>query len=510
MLVDRRSFLGTAALVPASMSALVHGIAPMQPDSTPGTRALTVSDRIAGPLPHYWEECAGSDRAVVGLRAQWLADLEAVRDMAGIRTVRFHGLFNDEMGVFPRGAKQPNFLYVDMVFDAMVERRVRPFVELSFMPGGLASGERTALWYRANVTPPSVWKDWGDLVGALVKHCVERYGAREVRTWRFEVWNEPNLSFFWAGTQAEYFELYRHSVTAVKSVDRDLAVGGPATARAAWVADFLGFCASEQLPVDFVSTHVYPDDPQKVVFGIDQQYPYEEVTPRALALVRQQIEASRFPRVPLYLSEWSAQNPAFIAHTIKQCVGLTEMLSYWTFDNVYEELGILKTFFNSMFGLLGMRGIPRPSFNAFALLHRLGQEQVVCDEGPLLATRRSDGSLAILVWNLIPRTPGKRTSMGDPTVQSADTYVADGAPLVFRLKLNRRAREARLTRVDDTHGSVLPAYQRMGRPEYPTMDQIDTLKKAAALPPAEVLPLGPAGEVTLSVPPNGIALLEVR
>lgn len=52
-----------------------------------------------GSLPHVWEECIGSDRAIVGLRDQWLADLELVKKTAGIRSVRFHGLFNDEMGV---------------------------------------------------------------------------------------------------------------------------------------------------------------------------------------------------------------------------------------------------------------------------------------------------------------------------------------------------------------------------------------------------------------------------
>jgi xylan 1,4-beta-xylosidase len=326
------------------------------------TQSLRIHANVErGKFPHIWEECVGSDRAVVGWRDQWLSDLEFVKKGTGMKSVRFHGLFNDEMGVWPSGAKQPNFLYVDMVFDAMLERGVKPFVELSFMPAALASGTRTMLFYRGNTTPPSDMAQWGQLVGVLGKHLVERYGIEEVSRWNFEVWNEPNI-VFWAGTQQEYFELYRQSVTAMKGVDKRLRVGGPSTARAGWVGDMLKFCSSQQLPIDFVSTHVYPDDPQNKVFGEGVHYPFEEVIGRALAKVQQEVKASKTPDLPLYLTEWSSQNPAFIAHTIKSTIGLADVLAYWTFDNVYEELGVPKGFLNQGFGLLGHRGAPQPFF----------------------------------------------------------------------------------------------------------------------------------------------------
>ena len=147
---------------------------------------------------------------------------------------------------------------------------------------------------------------------------------------------------FWAGTQAQYFGLYRQSAIALKSIDKQLKVGGPATAEPEWVPDFLNFCDSQEVPIDFVSTHVYLDDPQRKVFGTDHHYPFEEVTPRALTMLKAQIKASKFPDLRLLLTERSTQNPAFIAHTIKSSVGLADMLPYWTFDNVYEELGIPK------------------------------------------------------------------------------------------------------------------------------------------------------------------------
>jgi xylan 1,4-beta-xylosidase len=508
--MDRRTFLETTALAGAFTIASGIGTAE-QVNPGPANRVLSVkTHETKGALPHVWEECFGSDRAVVALRQQWLSDLELVRKTTGMKSVRFHGLFNDEMGVWPSGSKQPNFLYVDTVFDAMLERGVRPLVELSFMLGALASNKWTIFWYRGNTTPPRDPSQWGELVGNLAKHLVDRYGVQEVSAWNFEVWNEPNIAF-WTGTKADYFELYRQSATAIKKVDKRLRVGGPATAMAAWVGDLLEFCASQQVPIDFASTHAYPDDPQAKLFGEGVHHPLEEVLPRALTQVRKQIKDSKFPDMPLYLTEWCSQNPAFIADTIKSTIGLADMMSYWTFSNVFEELGVPKNFLNSAFGLVGMRGVPRPSYYAFTLLHKLGDVQLDSDEGPVLATRRKDGSLAILVWNLIPQPPGQRTAMGDPLVQSSMSYETKGETLNLTLALDgvHSHAQVRITRVDNTSGSFHHAYEAMGSPAYPTADQIAELKQKSELKAPEVVHMNPQRQVSVSIPPNGLALLEI-
>jgi len=508
--LNRRRFLKNAAMATVPILLPDLGcVAQGEPGKSKQTITVQTQATI-GPLPHVWEECVGSDRAVVGLREQWLSDLELVKKATGMKSVRFHGLFNDEMGVLPSGAKLPNFLYVDAVFDAMLERGIKPFVELSFMPGALASGRNSMLWYRGNTTPPEDIAKWGELIHALARHCVDRYGIQEVGNWRFEVWNEPNI-VFWSGTQAQYFELYRQSARALKEVDTRLKVGGPSTAQAAWVSAFLDYCSLQQVPIDFVSTHVYSDDSQRRVFGEDRHYPMEEVIPRALTMVREQIKSSKFPELPLLLTEWSSQNPAFIAATIRSCIGLTEMMSYWTFDSVYEELGVPKTFFNKSFGLIGMRGIPRPSFHTFSLLHRLGNTQLASDDGPVLATRREDGSVVVLLWNIIRQDPKVHSSMGDPMVQSESTFIAQGEPREFTLRLQGAHKHGRvkISRVDKEHGDLSHAYQKIGSPEYPTEQQIAEMKRASALPEPEIVILDGNREVTLSIPPNGVALLEL-
>ena len=116
-------------------------------------------------------------------------------------------------------------------------------LNLGFMPEALASGKQTIFWWRGNVTPPKDYKKWGELIQNLTLHFTERYGADEVKTWYFEVWNEPNLSGFWTGTQDEYFKLYRYTVNAIKSVNTEYRVGGPATAGAAWEPEMIDFCS---------------------------------------------------------------------------------------------------------------------------------------------------------------------------------------------------------------------------------------------------------------------------
>ena len=215
-----------------------------------------------GELPHFWEGIVGSGHAILALCADWQAQMRRCHEELGFRRVRFHAILCDYMGTLMD--EQNKFLYsffnADQIWDFLLSIGMKPWVELSFMPTALSSGATTVFHYQANVTPPKDYKKWATLVHKLVAHWVNRYGVEEVRTWFFEVWNEPNLKAFWPSTQAEYFKLYRATVQAIKKVDDQLRVGGPATAKDSWITEFLDFCDENHLPADFVSTHHYPTD----------------------------------------------------------------------------------------------------------------------------------------------------------------------------------------------------------------------------------------------------------
>jgi xylan 1,4-beta-xylosidase len=463
------------------------------------------------PFPHFWEKMFGSGRAVLSLRESYRNDLRSVKQVTDFEYVRFHAIFHDEVGLYDEDAQgHPvyNFSHVDQIYDGLLANGVRPFVELSFMPQKLAADKNAlhAFWYKQNVSPPKDYAKWDDMIGQLTRHLVERYGIGEVSQWYFEVWNEPNLDF-WTGDpkQSAYFELYDHTVRAIKAVDSRLRVGGPATAQAAWADVFIRHCVENHVPVDFVSSHVYGNDLSKDVFGTDETIPRDRMVCRAVQKVHEQILASAMPKLPLVWSEFNASYKnepevtdatymgPWLADTIGQCDGLVDMMSYWTFSDVFEEQGVVKEPFYGGFGLIAADSIPKPAFAAFAILHKLGEERILLNKGSgsALATRRKDGTRVVAVWNYAP--PEEAGVPRTVTVQ-----FKGGA-----------AAHAMIWRVDGEHGDMHHAYEKMGSPRYPTAAQIESLRTAAKLPAPEKKDLH-EGVLTLTLPSHGLAVIEVK
>src|SRR4030095_4351652 len=195
----------------------------------------------AGRLNHSWEHTVGSCHALLALRSDWREQLDLSHQELGFKYVRFHGLLCDDVGPFTIQNEKPlySFFNVDSLIDFLLFIGMKTFVELSFMPVGLASGVKTVFHYRGNVTPPKNYRDWEKFIRKLIDHWSVRYGSKEVREWYFEVWNEPNLKAFWAGTKKDYFKLYEYTAAAIKNVDSGFRVGGPATAKNEWIEEFL-------------------------------------------------------------------------------------------------------------------------------------------------------------------------------------------------------------------------------------------------------------------------------
>jgi xylan 1,4-beta-xylosidase len=461
------------------------------------------------PLPHFWEQMFGSGRASLSLRASYRRDLREVKEATGFRYIRFHGILDRDVGLYSEdSAGNPvyNFSYVDQIYDGLLENGVRPFVELSFMPRQLASQPiEQAFWYHPIVAPPKDWNKWADLMTQLARHLIERYGIDEVSQWYFEVWNEPNLDF-WAGEpkQETYYHLYDVTARALKAVSPRLRVGGPATAQAAWVDSFIQHVVNEKVPVDFVSTHVYGNDSPENVLGTNEPVSRIQMVCRAAEKVHKEVKASQLPDLPIIWSEYNASYKnetdvtdapfmgPWMADTIRQCDGLTDMMSYWTFSDVFEEQGVVKKPFYGGYGLIAEDNLPKPAFNAFKLLHKLGDVRITLDSDSALLTRRQDGTLVMAVWNLfLPEEQGEPKSF---------TIIVDG--------MKRRA-PVLLSRLDASHGSLLAAYAQMGSPAYPTPQQIAELRRDAELPSPEKLKFAD-GRLEISIPPQGLVLLEFK
>ncbi|RRA48713.1 glycosyl hydrolase family 39 [Acidipila sp. EB88] len=486
------------------------------------------------PFLHFWEKTFGSGRAVLSLRESYRDDLGTVKAATNFESIRFHGILMDEVGVYDpdRVVQNPglaaekvqksspyNFFYVDEIYDGLLAKGVKPFIELSFMPKKMAAdpNKTQSFFYRPIVSPPKNYADWDAMLSAFAAHLVGRYGIDEVASWKFEVWNEPNLDF-WGGDprQSTYFELYDHTARALKAVSPRLQVGGPSTAQAAWVSDFLAHTKSAEVPVDFVSTHVYGNDTADNVLHTNEDVPRDRMVYRAVKMVHEEILKSAYPKMPLIFSEYGpsyANEPnvsdttfvgPWLANTIRLCDGLTDTMAYWDFSDVFEEQGVVHTPFYGGFGLIAAGSIPKPALNAFAALHKLGDARYGLSSESALATRSHDGSVVAALWNYAPPTGTGAAYTPPPT--------SAGTPKTFHVQFQHVPPTAAVTifRVDDTHGNVLAAYDAMGRPEgNPTAAQLAKLRAAGAMAPPEQRHLA-GGVLEIAVPPHGLAVVLVK
>lgn len=381
------------------------------------------------PLRMPWKQGITVGRAYELLRSDLIEHLRVVQRAVGYRYCRFHGVFHDDMDVVRRDADGRLFFQwhqVDKAYDALLAIGLKPFVELNPMPAALASGTQTIFAWKMNVTPPIDYDEWAQLVRAFAEHLIERYGHAEVATWYFEVWNEPNLSGFWSGTQEDYWRLYDVSARALKAVSPALRVGGPATSKASWIAEFIEHCAQENVPVDFVSTHVYPQD-EYVSYQDRAGSPHKlgEFFTDMVRGVRETVRASARPGLEIHWTEWNTlstdatanikwvNNPfidglfsaALVARHMVALDDAAESLMYWTASDVFEESGMPGRPFSGGYGLLTIHGIPKAAFHAFALLNRLrGRRLAVRVGGDVpggagLCATHEGGTMHVLLWN---------------------------------------------------------------------------------------------------------------
>jgi len=434
---------------------------------------------VSRPFTHFWEHTVGSCHATTALRADWQQQLTRCSRELGFKHVRFHGILSDDMCtlVDENDELVYSFFNTDQICDFLLSIGMRPFMELSFMPTILASGDDIVFHYKGNVTPPKNYSDWAMLINKLVQHWVCRYGIDEVRHWFFEVWNEPNLNAFWKGSQVDYFRLYQFTAAAIKKVDASLKVGGPATADNEWITEFLAFCDNTNVPVDFISTHHYPTDS----FGKPGDDTVEQLAASVRSALRKEAAEvkSKAKGKPVYYTEWcTSSNPfddmhdqpyaaAFIAKTVMEARGLVEGYSYWTFSDIFEENYFSSIPFHGGFGLMNIYGIPKPAYRAFELLHRLGTE--------LLPVQGSHDTVDI--W-IVKKNGTIQVLMTNWALPKHDIKTE-----TVNITLNgiTKIKNAYVERIDDTHANPRQYWEAAGKPGSLSPRLVQDLESRSAL-----------------------------
>ncbi|MBR4942616.1 MAG: hypothetical protein IKZ28_01180, partial [Clostridia bacterium] len=407
------------------------------------------------PTNFAWQFGIGNDHAFQLLRKDVLSHLKLAHDELGIKYVRFHGIFDDDMQIIQRlsdvkgvGAlpnanliQEENFRLVAQVYDNILEIGMKPFVELSFMPSALASGNTVGFKYQNNITMPKNLDEWAGFIKRFITFLIERYGREEVESWYFEVWNEPDLAIFLSSEnpKQDYFALYKATVCAIKEVDCALRVGGPSTSACLWVKDFVGYCKENSVPYDFVSTHHYPGDAfgnivsentvaevvglvknaseNKLDLGdtvtkiFYKPNTYKQWKKGVFALMDEKAKAEAGD-APLFISEWNSMavygapihdekySASFVIKSVLD-VKNVEGYMFWCCSDIFEEVFDLSKPFHGSFGIITNDGIPKPNFWAFKILSRLYPERLTLQttDGKVeYAVFKDNGKIQVLVY----------------------------------------------------------------------------------------------------------------
>ena len=457
-------------------------------------RTISASiDGKKGRLNRYFSRCIGAGRAAEVMRHQAYEQLKQVQRECPFSYIRFHGLFHDEMNVVRRekdGSLVFDFQYIDILFDSLLDIGIRPVVELGLMPCAMAKEEKFVFWWKMNISTAKEIEEWYRLVEATVRHFTVRYGEDEVKKWYFEVWNEPNLGSFFSESAhvEEYIKLYEAAARAVKSVSADYQVGGPASAGFYWLTELVEYRKTHpEMPLDFLTSHNYCVEAAFDPDGIGGGYQVRPIYRLNDANCKWGDYAHE-NGYPLLMTEWSASSSCrdmvhdsyfiapFILESVKRCEGHVDMYSYWAYTDIFEEVGPPPSPFHGGFGLLNTQSLPKPSYHAFTFLHRLGDEELVCEDASAYACLK-EGEAQILFWNLVHpgETPGNNYHFGRllPAAPCEDAQVELGG------LTPGRAYAVTVETVGYGKGDVLSAYLERGLVEIATREMTAELMDCA-------------------------------
>jgi xylan 1,4-beta-xylosidase len=506
-------------------------------DGGPSTAFRTITadwTKVKGPRSEMFRECIGAGRAAEGLRADWQRQLKLCQEEIGFKAIRFHGLLHDDMGVYSEtrdGKARHNWQYIDQLYDALLTNGVRPFVEISFMPAALASGNKTIFWWRANVTPPKSYEKWDELIKDLVAHWTERYGADEVKQWNFEIWNEADYPAFFGPRdpnrrREEYFELYAHTAAAVKSVNAAYRVGGPAGSIVDWVRPLIEFSVSNKVPLDFISFHTYglgggPSGLDE--YGEQLHYLSENLHAPADTAGGQRavIDATARAGLPIHITEWSTSysprdpvhdsyfSAPYILEQLKHSSPGVASMSYWVFTDIFEEAGPPMTPFHGGFGLLTLQGIRKPAYFAYQFLNRLGPTELVNGDAASWVCRDERGGAQILLWDLT--RPAEATVSTDAIFRKRLVPKSKGNVRVTLTGVPPGNYRLAARQIGFEKNDAYSAYLKMGAPTQLTRSQEAELRNAASGKPEferdVTISAGGRFDETLPLRENDVVLL---
>jgi xylan 1,4-beta-xylosidase len=458
------------------------------------------------------------------------AALKKGHDQAGFQYIRFHGILNDDIGVYSEsgGTAAYDWTRLDQVYDAIAAAGMKPIVEISFTPSALASTSKvqTALWYNnksPNISKPKDWTKWESFMAAIVQHLETRYGAAEVRSnWFFEVWNEP--SWMYEGGDSGYNELYAHTSKGLAAGDSQIRIGGPAGSAGespSLISGLVSYAKSNSLKLDFITFHSYANDSNNKVADANAMLSFYDSISNTISssaftgTVINDEFGSSYDTVVTRDNEVAASFIAKTVHLIGTAskAGPPSMYAWWALSDLYEEFdtGTATAFREGNYGLLlkGEPAVPvsfdvaKPAFNAFRLLHMMGDTRVSSSGGTTsdgvnaVATVSGDGSATqILVYNHVAG------GTADSSKASQVKLTVNNIPGTGALKIRQYL-------LDRTHANAYQTWVGLGKPAKPSEAQWTQISDAAELCYFETTATGTSWSATYPQNVYGVSLFTI-
>jgi xylan 1,4-beta-xylosidase len=493
---------------------------------TPAVRDIVIDiGEQSKPRDRMAQLSIGSDHPGTLIRNDSLAQLRTVQKELRFRYIRFHNIFADELGTYREVNGKPvyDWTRIDYLYDQLLGMGLKPFVELGFTPDAMKTSDQTIFYWKGNTSHPQPAK-WTALVDAFARHLIARYGAPEVRSWYFEVWNEPNLNDFWEkADQTAYFDLYGRTARTLKAIDPQLQVGGPASAGAAWVPELFTYADRNKLPVDFVATHTYGVEGgflDEKGEGDNKLSRNTDAIVQDVRKVREQMKAAGRPELPLFFTEWSTSyNPrdpihddyfgaAYILSKLRRTEGLAQGMSYWTFSDLFEEPGPQTRPFDGGFGLMTPDGVRKATWFAYKYLADLGNRELPTRDEQSIAALKGN-TVQVLAWrNVLPEQ-----SVSNRPFFRAIRPPAKAAPLNLNVAgMTPGSYQLRVRRTGFRQNDAYTAYLEMGRPAKLTASQLRQLQSLTAdTPVVSTIRVAMNGTARVNLPmrDNDVVMVEL-
>ncbi len=527
--------------------------------AAPARETLTINAKAEGtPFTKHWGDF-GAEQAPVTLDPEYGRQLDKLeRGISSFQYLRFHNIFSDELvKVTRKESGELDFDDLDRVFGKagdvyanLLSRKLKPYVELGFMPRALAKTPTAvhAFTYQPIMSEPKDFAEWGTLCSKFTQYLVKRFGAEEVRSWPFEIWNEYNLDFYagpnrkakvytgarFRAKERSYFELYKASALAIKGVDAHIDIVGPGTAAVYGLKKFIDWSVKNGAPLpDRISTHVYGNETVERVFGkgkgktdggatwvkgsgeapnaaptsATEQY---RLASLAMHKARNDVLASKAPwlagRIEFtemnrsYDKDPQATNPestdrashgAWLVDTYKRSIGAVAKIVHWVgTDYRFEELRWERqkdlADRHGGFGVMDRNGVWKAGGNVMRALSHLPDGQRLPDSEHTLVTRAKNGQVAFVAYN--------PSSVESLQLLTEIENIAPGSVL-------------RTWRIDDKNANAQGTWEKLGSPKNASPDQVRQMNRAASLR-SRTRTIRPGMKIT--IPKNGVLVATVE